>query len=348
MMPQPDIHLADKCETAAILDTYITLENELKKGLTFYWESATAILKGTGIHLRECKENDFSIEKHFFTALFLYSYFKAGIRPEKRIIYTALNQCLRGMVTGCDNILDNEYKKTLDTDLPEKSYKFRSIIDIMVSDRAVLDILDKGFGETIPRSQLIEASFETLRALSISGIEEAGEENGDIYLLTPDLILSKVHHLKTGILFKCPWAVPDLIDQIDKNISSSIKEGLYNIGMGCQVLDDMADLSLDILMKRHNYLASLIHYGDSPAEKQMLQELTTDEMGSKNLADKIAERFPEALEKSWQTAHAFIERGAKTLFSPEHEFMVDMTIDFLVDRIGVSHLITGRAGRQKS
>jgi hypothetical protein len=35
------------------------------------------------------------------------------------MVYVAVNQCLRGMVTGCDNLLDDAIKPTLNTDLPE-------------------------------------------------------------------------------------------------------------------------------------------------------------------------------------------------------------------------------------
>ena len=81
------------------------------------------------------------MENNFFSALFLYSYHRAGIARSRRIIYAIVNQCLRGLVTGCDNILDDEYKKTLETDLPEQGVRFRSVVDIMVSDRVLFEIL---------------------------------------------------------------------------------------------------------------------------------------------------------------------------------------------------------------
>lgn len=155
----------------SILDTYKALAEELCRGLALFRETAETILHGSTIHLMTQEPDDTAIHKHFFTALFLYSYYRAGILPERRIIYTALNQCLRGMVTGCDNLLDDEYKVTLDTDLPASSRKFRSIIDIMVSNRAVASILDKGFGHTLSRHELIEATFESLRTLTISMVE---------------------------------------------------------------------------------------------------------------------------------------------------------------------------------
>lgn len=54
-------------------------------------------------------EVSFSLQNNFFSMLFLYSYFRAGIKPRRRILYAATLQCLRGMVTGCDNLLDTEF-----------------------------------------------------------------------------------------------------------------------------------------------------------------------------------------------------------------------------------------------
>ena len=346
-MPDHDANrLFDGKMGVAILETYTTLKNELEQGLSLYFNAASDVLKGTGIQLRNTNDNGFSIEKNFFTAIFLYSYFKAGIIPEHRIVYTAVNQCLRGMVTGCDNILDNEYKKTLDTDLPENSHKFRSIIDIMVSDRAVLAILDKGIGSKLSREKLIKSSFETLRALSLSGVEEAEEEDGQINMMPPDFILSAVHHFKTGLLFVSPWVVPNLLEDLDRNRSKALEQGLYNIGMGCQVLDDMADIAPDLSMNRYNYIASLAFYGENPAEKQLLNRLVKRDMKTLDTSEYLAARFPEATAMAWQKANDLLRKGLEVLFSPDHQFMIDAAIQFLIQRIGVSHLVPAAVPEQ--
>lgn len=332
---------------AAILETYTTLKNELEQGISLYFDAAADVLKGTGIQLRNANSNRFSIEKNFFTAIFLYSYFKAGIVPEHRIMYTAVNQCLRGMVTGCDNLLDNEYKKTLDTDLPENSHKFRSIVDIMVSDRAVLAILDKGIGDEISREKLIKASFETLRALSLSGVEEAEEEDGQINMMPPDLILSAVHHFKTGLLFVSPWAVPNLLEDLDRNRSKVLEQGLYNIGMGCQVLDDMVDIASDLSVNGHNYIASLAFYGENPAERQLLKRLIECDLKTFDASECLAVRFPEATAMAWQKANDLLRKGLEILFSPDHQFMINAAIQFLIRRIGVSHLVSAAVPDQE-
>ena len=116
------------------------LGEELSEALSLYWSTAQEILAGSGITLLEKPAGFLQLENNFFSAIFLYSFHRAGIPRDRRVLYAAFNHCLRGMVTGCDNILDDEYKKTLETDLPAKATRFRSIIDIMASDRVLFSI----------------------------------------------------------------------------------------------------------------------------------------------------------------------------------------------------------------
>ena len=114
-----------------------SLLGELGAALTRYWSTAAEVLRGGGVRLREPESDAFSLERNFFSLLFLYSYQRLGVPRERRVLYAIVNQCLRGMVTGCDNLLDDEYKPTLETDLPSGATRFRSVLDIMVSDRVL-------------------------------------------------------------------------------------------------------------------------------------------------------------------------------------------------------------------
>ena len=155
------------------------LQHELSAGLAMYWSIAGHILESSGITLLDPAENFFSITNNFFSTLFLYSYHRTAIPEDRRIIYVAVNHCLRGMVTGCDNLLDDEYKKTLETDLPENGYRFRSILDIMVSDRILFQILMESMQtHSLTLEQVLSASAASLQSLGKSGAQEASEENG--------------------------------------------------------------------------------------------------------------------------------------------------------------------------
>jgi hypothetical protein len=272
----------------------LNLLEELYSGLSIYWAIAENIFQGSGIKLLNPPDGFYSLEKNFFSTLFLYSYHRAQIPQPRRILYVAVNQCLRGMVTGCDNILDDEYKKTLDTDLPEQGWRFRSVLDIMVSDRVLFEILLKFLQKReLSYDQVLSASSESLRALTQSGAQEASEENGIGKILVPSAVLRWVHHYKTGILFQCPWALPLIIEPIEKKSVLFLLDALYQIGMGCQIMDDMVDLYADLKDMRHNYVVSLIHHESDGAEKRRLQNLMTSRSGPGEKSN-LLHNFPRA------------------------------------------------------
>jgi hypothetical protein len=331
--------IESKADIISFQDTFNSLEEELKEGLSLYWDIAAEILHGSGIKLRDPVPEYFSIENNFFSALFLYSYFRIGISRSKRVLYAAVNQCLRGMVTGCDNILDDEYKKTLDTDLPEQASRFRSVLDIMVSDRVLFALLHKkNIENELTSRQVSDACFESLRALTKSGVQEASEEGGTGERLKPEIILNKVHHYKTGILFQCPWRVPEVIENLDDKKKSQIKDALYMIGMGCQIFDDMVDLSMDIRMNRHNYVASLIWHESNLKDRARLETKLVNGNKKQDKPDLLLD-FPIARQAAGKKALTYLKTGTEKLFAKEHTFMTEYAISFFASRIGARRFL---------
>jgi hypothetical protein len=317
------------------------LISELREGLQIYWRTAEKILTDSGVRLAEPGDDFFSLERNFFSALFLYSYFRAGISSHRRVFYVAANQCLRGMVTGCDNLLDDEYKKTLDTDLPLEARKFRSILDIMVSDRVLFEILlDFCKSNAFSTDVLVEASRASLTALTRSGAQEASEEAGIDKRLSPADVLAKVHHFKTGLLFLCPWAIPPIIEG-DRNLAASpITNALYKIGLGCQIMDDMVDLLSDLRNRRHNYIASLIEHGVEKNAYRWLRETFP------GLPAQFFAEFPALFSTAHATALNYLEDGLSGLFAPDHQFFVKPALLFLSQRIGVDRIVEALDGKR--
>ena len=313
------------------------LMKDLRAGLATYWGVAGDILKACGLRLQTPDAAD-SPSKHFFSLLFLYSYRRAGISRERRRLYAATLQCLRGMVTGCDNLLDDEYKPTLRTDLPENAVRFRSVVDIMVSDRVLFTVLaEAAQKEGLPLDRLLAAVTASMQTMTRSGVEEADEEAGVTAVWTPEEILSAVHHYKTGILFQCPWDIPRVIEAFSEATLAPVLEGLYRIGIGCQILDDMVDLAPDIRSRRHNYLVSLIHHGSDGAEKERLARMMAPNEQDRSILD--IRSFPEALPAARKTARRWLSSGLAGLFLKEDRYLVAPAIRFLEQRIGVSRLM---------
>ena len=83
--------------------------------------------------------------------------------------------------------------------------------------------------------QVLKASTASLHALTASGIQESTEEQGIQSILTPQDILNKVHHYKTGLLFNCPWGIPAVLEQLNPGTVAPLQQALYRIGIGCQI-----------------------------------------------------------------------------------------------------------------
>jgi len=315
-----------------------SLMGELEAGLKVYWQTADRILRPCGISLMAPAEEFFSLKRNFFSLLFLYSYYQAGIAPQRRILYSSTLHCLRGMVTGCDNLLDDEYKPTLHTDLPVDGHRFRSVVDIMVSDRALFQILmDAAMRREISMEQVREASAASMKTMARSGAEEASEEAGITELLRPEIVLDTVHHFKTGILFQCPWDIPLTIEKEAVTASAPMLKALYRIGLGCQIMDDMVDMPADIVRRRHNYLVSLVYHDGSPSERRGLEQMKSENPRPDRYDP--ADHFPEALHHAWQRARDLLTEGLGALLTSEDRPLVDPAIRFLQQRIGIHHMI---------
>jgi hypothetical protein len=330
---------SDGDETLRALGALATFGDELAEGLSHYWSTAEKILQHSKVRLRPPHPEFFAIESNLFSMLFLYSYLQAGMGRSRRVFYVAVNQCLRGMVTGCDNLLDDEYKKTLDTDLPEEGIRFRSVLDIMVSDRVLFDLLiDAHQRGELSGDQVRSASAVSLHGLLDSGVQEAGEETGIRDRLAPDEVLRVVHHFKTGLLFQCPWTLPVVLEEIDPETVNRTNRALYQLGMGCQILDDMVDLASDLRKGRHNFAASLIYHDTDPGEHALLQDWLHELPASEKEADLLL-AFPRAGQHAARVARNYLEAGVQDLFMEEHLALAQPVVDLLIQRIGADRFI---------
>ena len=322
------------------IDPLAQLEDELSTALSIYWRTAARILRASGVNLLDPPDGYFSLEKNFFSALFLYSYHRAGISKSRRVTYAAVNQCLRGMVTGCDNILDDEYKKTLETDLPEQGVRFRSVVDIMVSDRVLFELLlDEFKNDEISYFKVLKANAASIHSLIRSGAQEAAEENGNSCILQPRQVLASIHHFKTGLLFQCPWAIPLILEDCGQETVNFILKALYQIGMGCQIMDDMVDLTSDLQRKRHNYVVSVIYHELDSNHWQRLNSYKSSGPGAKEGTDLLL-KYPEAISVAKITAYKFLEEGLSSLFEQDYQSFVEPAIAFLSKRIGADHFMS--------
>ncbi|KGO33519.1 MAG: hypothetical protein ACWGKN_08785 [Desulfoprunum sp.] len=319
--------------TADTASDIAALEAELRSGLQLFWRTAATILDDGPIRLSPPDEATLSLPRNFFSMLFLYSYYRIGVPAERRILYAAVNQCLRGMVTGCDNLLDDEYKTTLETDLPLPAHRFRSVLDIMVADRVLFAVLaDHCHRHALPVDLALQASAASLRALTLSGAQEAAEEEGIAERIAPEIVLGRIHHDKTGVLFQSPWAVPSVLEADLPPEAATVQEALFQVGIGCQILDDLVDLFRDVRQQRHNYVASIIVHREPRELWQQLQTLLpTDQTPDRLYAD-----WPDFAARLKTEAMTTIEQGLRALFFDRHHDLVHPAALFVASRIGAA------------
>ena len=126
-----------------------------------------------------------------------------------------------------------------------------------------------------------------------------------------------------------------------RSVTAPLLKGLYRVGIGCQIMDDMVDFMSDLRRKRHNYLVSLISHSLDSLEKDRFEALLAPGDRRKVAVD-LATDFPGSVFKASEISHRFLESGLGLLFSQRHHFLVKPSIRFLEKRIGVAHL----CGRQ--
>jgi hypothetical protein len=206
-------------------------------------------------------------------------------------------------------------------------------MDIMTADRILFELLVEHCREhELPIDLALRASAASLHALTASGVQEASEEGGMEGRLRPEEVIDKVHHYKTGLLFQCTWAIPMIIEQHPDAESTSVQGALYRIGIGCQLLDDIVDLMVDISNRRQNYVASALLYDGPPQLWQELEQAASDE-------GNIGEWYrsnPALFAKMRGRAVAELTAGLEQLFLPHHQALVEPAVNFIASRIGVT------------
>ena len=71
---------------------------------------------GEACELRPMDEQILLTQRNLFSTLFIASALSLGLSETKVRFYSQIYQCIRSLVTGCDNILDDEYKEVIPFD----------------------------------------------------------------------------------------------------------------------------------------------------------------------------------------------------------------------------------------
>ncbi len=226
------------------------------------------------------------LERNIFSILFLALYRAVGIPKERRLLYGGLNHCLRGVVTGADNLLDREYKELLPLNFPEKARIFKSVLHVLFFDllreRLLLEAARRGL---LTEEEAREVSRALIQALLPIGEEEASEEAGLAGVLTPEEVLRKVHLHKGGNLLRLAFVAPGRLETSLHQRLARAEEGVFSLGMALQVIDDLTDFFEDRHRGHPNYLHSWIYHRGPADERTRLE----------SASGRITELFPQSV-----------------------------------------------------
>jgi len=229
--------------------------------------------------------------KNFFSTLFLAIYRALEIPPERRLFYGVINHCLRGLVTGTDNLLDNEYKEMLPLNFPDSAIRFKSVMHILLFDRFMFRAIERLVPE-IGNQWAQQLHDQLFKALVPIGAEEAMEEGGVETVISPADILSSVHMYKGGKLLCLAFIAPLLLEKERQDTLSLADQGIFSIGLALQVIDDITDFYEDINNRNHNYLVSSIYFKGANYERQRLADTLAQRSATGPAVEKI---YPHSL-----------------------------------------------------
>jgi hypothetical protein len=264
-----------------------------------------------------------------------------GVAPERRMLYGRLNHLFRTWVTCADNLLDDEDKVTFPIRMPGRAFVMRQVVVLLLADRIMHRVLAEAEERgVITRAEARVLSDESLRILLPSAAEEAFEEGGLAEWPHPDYVLEQLHPLKTGILFRIPFLGPEKIEAgMDPVKLKRLRDALQDYGIGCQMIDDVRDLSRDFQQRRANYLIALLAHGRGASSAlARLAELTSDG----DLDRRLDDAFPEEVAWVCERAVARLQRGFMELDAlglHGYAQAADGFIAVLMARMDLAHLI---------
>jgi len=287
---------------------------EHREALADFWSKADVVLAGSGVALAPLPHSWTALRHNHFSVLFIAVFRLLDIPAPRRLLYARINHCLRAWVTACDNLLDDELREMLLTDLPAGAAVFKSAHTLLVVDRVFFLMLREAeFAGVITAAETERLIAVSLGALTASGRQEAEEEHGVAGRLRPARVLREVHGRKAGMLFTAPLAAPRALgDTGTGRRFNDLSRGLHRFGLGVQILDDLNDLGQDLAGRRQNYFASVIAHGVDAGERVRLGSLEGAETVRTNAG--LWKQFPKGLARTQSECLAQFRAGVDLLF----------------------------------
>jgi len=209
-------------------------------------------------------------ERNFFSILMLSIFQNLDIDENKIINYGLSLHSLRGIVTASDNIIDNENKGFVDIHILKNRILKNSMLSI-ICQNILNNNIDKLAKTPKEKNSMI---YSYTNALYQVALGESKRELKDS-IESPDKIIEDIHKKIGGELLQLAFVLPMIADN-SKNLSKA-REGIFEIGIALQILDDLCDLKEDLLEEKKNYLFSHILYHNNISFNELVNLSKEDE-----------------------------------------------------------------------
>lgn len=267
-----------------------TIKNHKEMELEYKNRFNKYVSQNSSKHVNEKLNYINYLEKNFFSILLL-SIFK-NLKIDKKSIteYGVILHSLRGIVTCTDNIIDHESKGAMF--LNEISNHVLSNNMLSIIQQNILNLSIDNLNADKPKKEIMIVGYS--KALySIALGENQRELNDEIE--SPREIIENIHKKIGGELLELAFIIPTINEENQKlNLS---KEGIFEIGIALQMLDDICDFKEDIDAKKKNYLLSKIIYNSSLTLSEVISKSNEKEFyNTKEYSHSYIESIEESIE----------------------------------------------------
>ncbi|MGL4785389.1 MAG: hypothetical protein ACRC2Q_00685, partial [Cetobacterium sp.] len=199
-----------------------------------------------------------SFKKNFFTLLIISILLESKVSKKHIVSYSKIITYLRQIVTSTDNIIDNEDKGLIFIKSLKNKMVSNSLIMLICQNFLTKECLELNEGKDIAVKKIFDKIYLIAMSESLRDKSQYLEYPNEKY------ILEKIHSGIGGELLKISLEAPLVIEENSKLREYS--NGIFEIGMALQALDDFFDIEEDEESGKINLLKSALLYSEKGEE----------------------------------------------------------------------------------
>lgn len=199
-----------------------------------------------------------SFKKNFFTLLIISILLESKVSKKHIVSYSKIITYLRQIVTSTDNMIDNEDRGLIFIKSLKNNMVSNSLIMLICQNFLTKECLELNEGKDIAVKKIFDKIYLVAMSESLRDKYQYLEYPNEKY------ILEKIHSGIGGELLKISLEAPLAIEENSKLREYS--NGIFEIGMALQALDDFFDIEEDEKSGKINLLRSALLYSEKDEE----------------------------------------------------------------------------------